>query len=73
MGALANNGYGPEKAAVMAIEAGIDCIMISEKRFAKAGKIIYEKAKIDSGFMAKINESVTRIIKYKVNAGIIKL
>ena len=73
MGALANNGYGPEKAAVMAIEAGIDCIMISEKRFSKAAKILYEKANEDELFMARINESVKRIITYKVNSGIITL
>ena len=73
MGALALNGYGPEKAAVMAIEAGIDCIMISEKRFAKAAKILYKKALEDSVFMDRINESVKRIISYKVNNGIITL
>ena len=73
MGALANNGYEPEKAAVMAIDAGIDCIMISEKRFAKAGKIIYEHAKEDSEFAKKIDKAVERIIKYKVKAGIIQL
>ena len=73
MGALANNGYGPEKAAVMAIEAGIDCIMISEKRFSKAAKILYEKALEDTSFLNRINESVKRIISYKVKNGIIKL
>ena len=29
MGALADNGYPPEEAAIRAVEAGIDCIMIS--------------------------------------------
>ena len=73
MGALANNGYEPEKAAVMAIEAGIDCIMISEKRFAKAGRILYEKYNEDSAFAEKINKAVSRVIKYKVDAGILEL
>ena len=73
MGALANNGYEPEKAVIMAIDAGIDCIMISEKRFAKAARMILRHAQEDSAFMNRINESVTRIIKYKVNAGIITL
>jgi beta-N-acetylhexosaminidase len=71
MGALADNGYPPEVAACSAVEAGVDCIMISEKRFAKAGKVLYNKAKQDSDFAAKIDAAVTRIIKYKLNAGLI--
>ena len=70
MGALADNGYPPELAAVSAVEAGIDCIMISEKRFAKAGKVLYQKAKEDSDFEKKIDRAVTRILKYKIEAGL---
>lgn len=73
MGALADNGYPPEKAAVMAIEAGIDCIMISEKRFGKSAKVLYEKARNDKTFEDKINNAVKRVIKYKINAGIIQV
>ena len=71
MGALADNGYPPELAAIRAVEAGIDCIMISEKRFAKAGKVLYQKAKEDAAFEAKIDQAVKRIIKYKLEAGLI--
>lgn len=71
MGALANNGYPPERAAVMAVEAGIDCIMISEKRFAKSAVVLYEKAKQDSDFEERINKSVYRILKYKLDSKII--
>ena len=71
MGALADNGYPPEVAAVSAVEAGIDCIMISEKRFAKAGKVLYQKAKEDSDFEKKIDTAVLRIIKYKLETGLI--
>lgn len=73
MGALQKNGYSPEKAAIMAIEAGIDCIMISEKRFSKPAKVIYEKALEDSEFESKINDSVKRILKYKVESHIVEL
>ena len=45
--------------------------MAEEKRFAKAGKVLYSKAKQDSDFAAKIDAAVTRIIKYKLNAGLI--
>lgn len=73
MGALADNGYPPEVAAVRAIEAGIDCIMISEKRFAKPAAVLYKKAREDSSFADKIDAAVMRIVRYKVNAGIINL
>ena len=71
MGALTDNGYPPEVAAIRAVEAGIDCIMISEKRFAKAGKVLYQRAKEDSAFEAKIDEAVKRILKYKIKAGLL--
>lgn len=70
MGALAKNGYPPEEACVKAIEAGIDVIMISEKRFINPAKVLMEKAESDSGFMNRINESCKRILKYKMDAGI---
>ena len=71
MGALADNGYPPETAAIQAVEAGIDCIMISEKRFAKAGKVLYQKALQDQTFARKIDKAVTRILKYKIKAGLL--
>ena len=71
MGALADNGYPPEVAVIRAVEAGVDCIMISEKRFAKAAKVLYNRAKEDAAFEAKINQAVKRIIKYKLGAGLV--
>lgn len=71
MGALADNGYPPEVAAIRAVEAGVDCIMISEKRFAKAGKVLYNRAKEDAAFEAKIDQAVRRILKYKLETGLI--
>ncbi len=70
MGALADNGYPPEKAVLMAIEAGVDCIMISEKRFAKAAGVLYKKALEDSDFADKIDQAAGRVIKYKVEIGL---
>ena len=72
MGALADNGYPPEKAALMAIDAGVDCIMISEKRFAKAASVLYKKAQKDSDFASKIDQAAGRVIKYKVEIGLIQ-
>lgn len=73
MGALIDNGYPPEVAAVMAIDAGIDCIMISEKRFGKAASVLYKKAKEDLIFSKKIDAAVMRIIKFKMEKGLISI
>lgn len=73
MGALADNGYPPEKAALMAIYAGVDCIMISEKRFGKAARVIYKKAQEDSDFAKKIDQALLRILEYKEKAGLFVL
>lgn len=70
MGALADNGYPPERAALMAIDAGVDCIMISEKRFGKAARVIYKKAQEDSDFAKKIDQALLRILEYKEKAGL---
>ena len=73
MGALADNGYPPEKAALMAIDAGVDCIMISEKRFGKAARVIYKKAQEDSKFAKKIDQALLRRLEYKEKAGLFVL
>ena len=66
MGALADNGYPPEVAVIAAIEAGIDCIMISEKRIESCVKILVEKAGQDKAFEKRLNESVRRMFEYKI-------
>ena len=73
MGALADNGYPPEKAVVMAIQAGIDCIMISEKRIGQSVQVLLEKAAEDLSFENRLNESVRRIFEYKIKCGFLKL
>ena len=72
MGALADNGYPPEKAVVMAIQAGIDCIMISEKKIGQSVEVLLQKVKNDSQFESRINESVRRIIEYKIKCGFLE-
>ncbi len=73
MGALASNGYAPEKAVVMAVNAGIDCIMISEKRILKPARILYKKAVDNPEFKEKIEQAVKRIQTYKLKAGLLLL
>ena len=72
MGALADNGFPQEKAVLMAINAGIDVIMFSEKRFARTARLLIQEAENNPDFMKKINEAVYRIISYKIKAGLLE-
>ncbi len=71
MGALADNGYPPEQAVVMAIEAGIDCIIISEKRIMDSVEVLIKKAQQDQAFNELLNKAVRRMIDYKIKAGML--
>lgn len=73
MAALSENGWPPEKAAVMAIEAGADCIMISEKRFAAPASVLIRRAEEDGEFARKIDAAVRRVLLYKMRRGIFSL
>ncbi len=73
MGALADNGYPPEVAVVAAIQAGIDCIMISEKRIDSSVQVLCRKAKADSDFAVLIDKAVRHIIDYKIKSGFLSV
>ena len=73
MGALAKNGYPPEKAALEAIKAGVDVIMLSEKRFGGVAGILLSKAKEDPDFAKEINRAAENVIRYKIKAGILEM
>ena len=72
MSALQNNGFTPQKAALMAIDAGVDVIMISEKLFGHIAKILYDKANEDFVFDSKLKKSEKKVIEYKLKYGILK-
>jgi beta-N-acetylhexosaminidase len=73
MGALQDNGFPPEDAAVQAVEAGIDVIMLSEKRFGSVAKILLEKAHLSREFSEKINRAAERVIWFKISKGLLTL
>lgn len=73
MGALSENGFPPEIASVKAIEAGIDVLMLSEKRFGSAASVLYKKSLEDSGFAKKIDDAVCEVVKFKIKCGILSL
>lgn len=73
MDALYANGYPPKVAVKMAIEAGINCIMISEKKFGKQMEILKEICLEDPAFMQKVNNSVYKMLEYKAASDLLPL
>ena len=73
MAALAENGYPPERAALSAIEAGVDVIMISEKKFARQHALLVSRAREDEDFARRIEESARRVIDFKIERGILSI
>ena len=71
MGALADNGFPPEKAALKAIEAGVDVIMLSEKKFADVAAFLLKEAENNKDFRDKLYEAEKRVIKFKISKGIL--
>ena len=71
MSALQNNGYDSISAISMAIKAGINVLMISQKEylsFIDEIKVLYET---DEEIKARVDESVKKIIDFKINYGLI--
>ncbi len=73
MAALAENGYPPEKAAVLAVEAGVDVIMISEKRFAGPASVLTARAEHDAVFAGKIRAAAERVVGFKIQYGLLRM
>ncbi len=72
MDALVKNGYDTEKAAVSAVNAGVDVIMISEKRFGDVAKILLEHCENDPNFATKLDRACRHVIEYKIKNGMFR-
>ncbi len=71
MAALEQNGFPPQRAVMLALEAGIDVIMLSEKRFGSVLRLILERARTEPEFAAALDRAVERVIAAKVKAGLL--
>ncbi|MBP3365383.1 MAG: glycoside hydrolase family 3 protein [Treponema sp.] len=71
MGALQDNGFPPEKACVQAIEAGVDIIMLSEKKFFHVAAVLLSRAEKDSAFAFRLYEAERKVIEFKLKKGIV--
>lgn len=72
MSALADNGYPPEKAVVQAIEAGVDVLMLSEKKFLQAAYVLMEECSRRPDFKKKVDVAVKRVLAFKDRQGLLE-
>ena len=69
MAALAENGYKPESAALLALSAGCDMIMTSAPGSRLISNAIAREAERDPAFMRRLDEAVSRVLAVKVKTG----
>ncbi len=65
MAALRKNGFPAGTAAILAVEAGVDVIMICSNRIEPVYGELLQKARADEAFMQKVDEAVLRILAVK--------
>ena len=73
MGALAKNGFSPEKSAELSILSGVDLIMLSPKRFVNLIPYLKNLALSNDEFYNRIEESCLKIISAKIQQGLIEI
>ena len=73
MGALGDNGFLPEKAVVQAVKAGVNVIMLSEKKFGSVANVVLDYEKKDKDFAVKLHDAEKKVLEFKVKKGILKL
>ena len=72
MAALEKNGWPSERAVEAAIKAGVNCILMSEKRFVNEWKLVKKLYHNDAAFSAACDDSVRRVVKFKLDAGVLE-
>ena len=72
MAALEKNGWPSERAVKGAILAGVNCILMSEKRFAGEWKLVKKLYEGDADFRAAVDDSVRRVMKFKLDFGLLE-
>ena len=72
MAALEKNGWPSERAVKAAILAGVNCILMSEKRFVNEWKIVNKLYQSDAAFKTAADDSIKRVFAFKLSAGILE-
>ncbi len=73
MAALGENGFSPEKAALMAIDAGVTMIMISGGDLQSIHSAIVSAAREDPLFAAKIDTAAEMVLAAKAKNGLLPM
>ena len=73
MGALAKNGFSPEKSAELSILSGVDLIMLSPKRFVNLIPYLKNLASVNEEFNSRIEESCAKILSAKIQQGLLEI
>ena len=73
MGALAKNGYSPEKAAELSILSGVDLIMLSPKKFVNLLPSLKNLYLSNNEFSQRIDESCAKVLSAKLQHKLIKV
>lgn len=71
MAALEKNGFPPEIAFEKAFYAGVDILMLSEKRFYNVAELILKKAENSAEFNLILEKAVERVIRFKIKIGLL--
>ncbi len=69
MAALEDNGFPPQKAALQALEAGVDVIMLSEKKFGKVAKFLADYAESNPSFATILKRAQKKVLFFKIQTG----
>ena len=72
MGALAKNGYSPERAAELSILSGVDLIMLSPKRFVNLIPHLKRLYFSNDEFAQRIDESCAKVLSAKLQHNLVK-
>lgn len=73
MGALAKNGYSPQKAAELSILSGVDLIMLSPKKFVNLLPYLKKIYFSNEEFSKRIEESCAKVLNAKLQHKLIKV
>lgn len=72
MGALAKNGYSPQKAAESSILSGVDLIMLSPKKFVNLLPYLKKIYLSNEEFSERIEESCAKVLNAKLQHNLVK-
>jgi len=70
MGALSRAGFSPPEAAVRAIEAGCDLVLVTDPGIGRVVRAIAARASSDAGFARRLDEAVTRVLVAKARVAL---